>query len=300
MKLSFKKTFSALTILVLSTTILVDNAGAQVNILGAQYFNNQYLGNPALAGLLPEIQINVAYRKQWTSMPESPIAQVITADYGINRKVGIGLMVSNEQASLLNNTTVKGTYAYHLKLNDQQNLHFGLSFGFTKYYMDMSEIQGDQNDLNLQRYNDQDLYFDGDFGISYTYKKLNIQATIPNVRSAFKGDVNFNKANRAVFFTASSYKFNVDGDGSPLVLEPKICYRGIEGYDNILDAGLNVSYWENKVNIFGMYHSTESTTLGMGLAYNRSFSIFGLYNTEPAAARGVSSGGFELGLKLSL
>ena len=61
---------------------------AQLHPMGAMYFQNQYLANPAMAGLESGLRADLAYRKQWSSIPGAPETQSITADYGSSKKAG--------------------------------------------------------------------------------------------------------------------------------------------------------------------------------------------------------------------
>jgi len=62
---------------------------------------------------------------------------------------------------------------------------------------------------------------------------------------------------------------------------------------------VNLTYANNKVNIFGMYHSSKSSTFGLGLNYqNLGFS--GMYSTANSILSNYSNGNFELSLKMIL
>ena len=50
MKINFKPFYIQLGVLALAFSASISNSTAQINPLGAQYFQNQYLANPAMAG----------------------------------------------------------------------------------------------------------------------------------------------------------------------------------------------------------------------------------------------------------
>ncbi|MBE9603226.1 type IX secretion system membrane protein PorP/SprF, partial [Pedobacter sp. MC2016-24] len=138
-------------------------------------------------------------------VPGSPLTQNLTADYGFGR-VGLGLTVNNESAGLQRQTRVVGSYAYHLPLSgDNQQLHFGVSLGFMSQRLENADIYGNPSDPMVGQYNDRKTYLDGDFGVSYTSDHLNIQASIPNLKSVLKKDV-IKLADVATFYTAVSYR----------------------------------------------------------------------------------------------
>lgn len=271
---------------------------AQLSPMGALYFQNQFLGNPAMAGS-GGLNFNMGIRKQWSNIPGSPLTQTLSADYKVNSKVGIGLNFNNDQSGLLKKTRALGAYAYHLPLNDKNDrLSFGLALGFMNERIHSEDLIGDLDDLIVASYNQRSTYLDGDFGMAYTTQKITIQFALPNLKGALKRDEVRAVVDRSTFFSAISYKIKA-GVASTLEIEPKAVYRGVNGFDNILDIGANLSYAGNKFNLFGMYHSSQSATFGFGLNYH-SLGFCGMYSTSTSALRGYADGNFEIGLKINL
>ena len=289
------KTLVLMAVSAIGTTTLK----AQLNPLSSQYYTNQYLINPAFAGAGEGLKLNGAYRKLWNNVPGSPLTQNLTADYGF-QKVGIGLTVNNESSGLQRQTRVVGSYAYHLPLNDNgQQLHFGLSLGFMNQRLENADIYGDPSDPNVGQYNDRRTYLDGDFGMAYTSNKLNIQAAIPNLKSVLKKDV-IKLADVATFYSAVSYKMGISEGMEGMDIEPKVAFRGVKGFDNIWDAGAQMSIANKQVFLLAMYHSTESATFGLGMDYKKKYLISGTYTTQTSALSAYTNGSFELNLRLNL
>ena len=273
----------------------VQKTRAQLNPLVAQYYSNQYMINPAYAGEQPGLKLNAAYRKLWSGIPGAPLTQNITGDYGFKR-VGIGLNVNNESAGLLRQTRVVGSYAYHLPIDSgRKQLHFGLSLGMMSQRVESSDITGNPNDISVGDYNGRRTYVDGDFGIAYTSDKLSIQAAIPNLKDFFDRDL-ANVADLVTFYSAISYNF---GFKSGMELEPKIAYRGVRNYDNMLDLGAQLAFADRKFLALAMYHSNESATVGLGLDFMRKYMISGMYTTQTSALNSYANGSFELNLRIN-
>lgn len=304
MKINHRKyqMFSNTTLLLLLTTTFLslsaNKVKAQLNPLSSQYFLNQYQANPAYAGLDDGLNVNLNYRKQWSNIPGAPSTQNITADYKMN-KVGLGINVYNEKAGSLQRTKAMVTYAYHLPLNNEnQKLNFGASVGIMDERVDYSNVNGDITDPNISQFNNKGSLFDGDFGVAYTSNSINIEGTIPNIRSLFKQEDD-NNVDRSQFYAAASYKINTGTGANTMLIEPKVAFRGIKGYDNIFDAGANLTF-ANKVFIMGMYHSSNSASFGAGINYKNSLSFMGYYTTETSALQGSANGTFEISLKARL
>lgn len=283
----------------LSLAIIHPAAKAQLNPLATQYFQNQYLFNPAMAGINDGLNINLSVRKQWSSIPGSPYTQAVSADYLLNR-AAFGVNVYNEQSGLLKSTRAVATYAYHIPLGqDNQKLNFGLSAGVLTQRVPYDQINGDPGDLSVARYNDRKSYVDGDFGASYTSNSLSVQAALPNLKSVFNKDINNGTVDRALYFTSVSYRFEFGETANTFALEPKVCFRGIKGYTNILDAGANLMLLDNQLSLQAMYHTSKSSTFGFGLNKN-TYSILAFYTTETSALNNYTNGNFELSLRLKL
>jgi type IX secretion system PorP/SprF family membrane protein len=272
---------------------------AQLRPFSAMYYQNRYLANPAMAGTDKGIVVNLGYLRQWMTVPGSPKAQYATGTYRFNDKVGLGLGVFNEEAGLITQTKIAATYAYHLVLNEakEQKLHFGLSAGFKKQRLDMDALRGDIDDPVVNNFNDRPLYFDGDFGVAFTTKRLTFQASLPNMRTVFES--NEGEANTATFFTSVSYIFTI-GAMNTFGLEPMIGYRGVKEHGGLVDVGVNATFLDNSLNFFVLYHSSKNASLGAGVRITPRFRFTGMYLTGSPGLGTYAKDNFELGLQVLL
>ncbi|WP_349318272.1 PorP/SprF family type IX secretion system membrane protein [Chitinophaga sp. MM2321] len=288
-------------------SITIQQAGAQslgntstlVDPPATQYFQNQYIGNPSFAGIDSGLYINGAYRRQLKNDPGVPVTMSFTADYLVGNRVGAGLNVYRDVAGLISRTRVSLTYAYHMPLSQtgQQQLHFGLSAGLRNDRLDIKNINGDINDPSIGMYNRRDNYFDGDFGMAYTDGHLNLQAALPNVVGYFSKE-NREIANSATFYAAASYRFYIGNEFTSI--EPKACFRGVRGYDNIFDFGANVVFLDNWVNLFGLYHTSKNYTLGAGFNFRSAVGVQLIYTSQTAGLRSYLDNNFTLALTINL
>ena len=292
-----------LLIIILST----NRASAQLTNIQSIYFQNQYLANPAMAGLDTMLKLNMDFHKQWINVPGSPRLATFTADYNSGSKVGLGLNIYNDQAGLINRTRVMATYSYHITLNDKgDKLNFGLSAGMSDAYIDYSSIVGDQGDITASEFNKHGLYADGDLGIAYTSTKWNAQLAIPNLkRTLFKNASDDVDVEASTFYAAVSYKIQLSyaANYSIFSIEPKMAYRGVQGFNNIFDIGFNLNRttFDDKyqLNMQGIYHSDNSLSWGAGIDYHTLGILFTYtYNTGPLSS--YANNTFELGLSLKI
>lgn len=283
-------------LLVFFGLININTVWAQLSPMGNMYFYNPYLGNPAMAGANDEVNLNLLYRKQFNDMPDAPKYQVFTGEFAYTKKAAFGLHVDLSKSGLINATRIMGTYAYHLPVAEQGSLHFGLSAGVAKEFLNREDITAENYDPVVNRFNDRGYRLDGDLGVAYTDQQLNLQGTWLNVHNQLNTDPNFvTGINYATFFTSASYKIS---SGDDLAIEPKIVYRGIKGTDNIVEGGIGFTYQEN-FNLFGLYHSTNNATIGAGFKYEQ-FKLTAIYSIGPSAVRSFTGGDFEIGLGWSI
>lgn len=291
------KMFSLMAASLAMVGLVATASHAQINPFSAAYYQNPYLLNPAFAGAEKGLNASVGYRQHWNLIPGSPVGQYLTGSYQLADRMGVGLHVYNEEAGVINQTRAMLTYGYHLPLNQDQTsqLHFGLSVGAQHSRIDADRVKGDENDLLVDQFNNRQMYFDTDFGVAFTSKKLTVQAAIPNMRG-FMEDTEKDAINRATFFAAASYKLPLVPSEN-VVLEPKLIYRGSKGYKDLWDAGANLSFYQDKFNVFALYHSAKNATLGAGVKIKEFLTVTGMYTTTPSSIENYVYGNFEFGLR---
>jgi len=166
MKMVFKK--GCIVFAVMFTNFLL----AQQRPYYTQYIMNNYLINPAVAGIENYWDMKLSHRMQWVGLQDAPVTTYITLHgpiqkaaynnetatsfhaYGENPRgknywseytapdphQGIGFTMLNDKTGPLNRFAVYGTYAYHLGLSPTTSLSAGISAGFTNLSLDGSKL----------------------------------------------------------------------------------------------------------------------------------------------------------------
>ncbi len=273
------------------------NLKAQLNPLATMYFQNQYVNNPAYAGTDKDLRLDAGIRLQDNRMPGAPKTQFITATYALTDKAGLGFNLNAEQVGLIKKVRTVATYAYHLPLNAEDRISFGLSLGFTDQLVDYNTINGQVNDGTLGNFNQRETYVDGDFGVRYKRKQFTLEGAIPNLSNFYRDKAKTGSAaNLARYYAAASYQYYLAGT----VLEPKIAFRAVDGFKDIFDVGLNVRFVDDKLNLFGLYHTSQSATFGIAAKLASNMSMNFMYTSATAVLAGESSGSYEINLRLDL
>lgn len=290
-----KNKIKGLTLTVISITLLSLDLVAQINPMAAQYFQNAYMANPAMAGINQGIRLNLGYRNQWSNIQGSPKNLSVSGEYG-SEKVGLGVNFYKDDAGLLSRTKLQATYAYRLQLNNEDaKLHFGISLGLQTNNLNLQNVVGSQNDQTAIRYNDQENIIDGDFGIAYTDQRIRIEGAFSNLKNQLKIEDN-QISDYATFLTSITYKAYL----SDWYLNPKVVYRGVKNFDDMVDMGLELRTPDDQLGFMSMYHTNKSMSFGLAYQKLKQWQLLLVYNTPVQALRSYATGTFEAGLQLNV
>ncbi|PWG82435.1 PorP/SprF family type IX secretion system membrane protein [Pararcticibacter amylolyticus] len=286
---------------ILFSLVFANASKAQLNQMTGSYFSNQYLSNPAMAGLNRELVLNMAMSKQWENIPGGPKIQSFTADYGVNEKLGLGVNIYNEKSGLISNTRLLASYAYHLPLNNHgSRLSFGISAGYSNERLDGASVNGESNDAVVGKFNYQKSSIDGDFGAAYQNNRLTLQFAVPKMKSLFQSDDYGSDAYQTAVYSAASYKFKFANTLDGMSVTPLVAFRSIRDSEDIADMGANFTFANEAVNLIGIYHTTKSISLGLGATYNKLFTVTAMYTSDTGVLSSYTNGTFELGLRLHM
>lgn len=153
--------------------LIVANTYAQQRPYYTQYILNNYIVNPAVAGIENYTDVKISHRMQWVGLQDAPVTTYFTihaptkkdayeretatsiharggnprgknfvADYTPpSNHGGVGLTIINDRTGPLNNFIAAGTYAYHLGIGPHTSLSMGVSAGISNLRLDASKLQ---------------------------------------------------------------------------------------------------------------------------------------------------------------
>ncbi|WP_257669616.1 PorP/SprF family type IX secretion system membrane protein [Parapedobacter tibetensis] len=111
------------------------------------YMANNYILNPALAGIEPYIDLKLAARSQWTGINNAPKTLYATINSPLNitdfknNRIGIGGKVFVDQTGPILLSSAEFNFAYHLPLNRDYRLSFGVGAGMSYHRIDINNVQ---------------------------------------------------------------------------------------------------------------------------------------------------------------
>lgn len=153
-------------------TLLVSTAAfSQQKPHYTQYILNQYIINPAIAGIENYTDVKISHRHQWVGLNDAPVTTYFTLHSPIGKKDykttptsfsmdgenplgkrywedytasephhGVGVQVINDRTGPLNRFAAYGTYSYHLGLTPRTSLSAGISAGVTNITLNASKL----------------------------------------------------------------------------------------------------------------------------------------------------------------
>ena len=129
---------------ILSIAGMISSAYAQQDSQFTQYIFNGIHINPAYAGYKDDIYVQSFYRAQWTGIKGAPKTFSVAADGAFNNgKVGLGLIIANDQLGAQTYLTAYANYAYRIKMDDDDaQLAFGIAAGLVQMGLDGSKLVG--------------------------------------------------------------------------------------------------------------------------------------------------------------
>src|SRR3954462_84903 len=115
----------------------------------SQYMLNEMAINPAVAGRDEFAEVRSNSRLQWVGITDAPRTYMLTLQGPIRGKnMGLGMNLYTDIVGPTRRTGINFSYAYHLKLQHDLHVSFGLSAGLQQWAVDGSKItlreEGDQ------------------------------------------------------------------------------------------------------------------------------------------------------------
>jgi len=111
----------------ISAMLFALGAFAQQDASFSQYFFNPLYINPGYAGSRGIFSGTAVYRTQWVGMDGAPSTESVGIHGMIpGSNVGLGLQLNSDQIGPLTNTEISAIFAYHLHLDEDTRLAFGI------------------------------------------------------------------------------------------------------------------------------------------------------------------------------
>ncbi len=130
--------------------------------------------------------------------------------------------------------------------------------------------------------------------IAYSTKKFRIEGALSSLKNQLQIEDNI-ASDYATFMTSFTYMAQL----SDWRVHPKLVYRGVKNYNDILDMGVEIRTPDDQLGFMSMYHTNKSMSYGLSYQRLKQWQLLVLYNTPVQALKSYSTGNFEIGLQLN-
>jgi type IX secretion system PorP/SprF family membrane protein len=251
--------------------ILGSGLSAQQIPLLSQYTLNHYSINPAATGVDQEVlPLTFSFRKQWAGIKGSPSTQYLSGDMNIAKAMGAGVKFYNYQAGPMRKTGVELTYSYHLDLNEENKLAFGLSALIYQFYLNKPDMNIEDPDDPVFAGEDKMVVPDASFGTYIYGSQYYAGISVPqlfNRNVDLKTDKVLQEKQVRHYYIFGGYNFYLN---RYFTLEPSFMFKFVEAGLWQVDVNARAEY--KKMFSLGVsFRSYESIAAMLGFRYEEFY-----------------------------
>jgi type IX secretion system PorP/SprF family membrane protein len=297
-----KKIIFSIVLLIVGIQML----SAQQDHQYTQFMYNKLLLNPAYAGTRGVPSVTAIYRNQWAGFegaPKSALASLSTPF--LSPRVGLGIVLSHQQAGLQRDFFGSVAYSYELISEENMSVRVGVQGSLRSLAIDFADAEtgapgGPAIDPSLQDQRTNDIYGNVGAGIYATIaKRAYVGFALPRIYSNTIG-LNTNPQ----FTTAKEYRHYYGMAGAVLPLNkdlnfmPSVLVKYVEGAP--IDADVNVNLGIREKLTFGISgrlggdNILESADLLAFWQVNEQLGIGVAYDFTLSRIRNYTAGSFEV------
>ena len=305
-------------------------SAAQQRPYYTQYILNNFIINPAVAGIENYWDVKASHRAQWVGLPDAPVTTYLTLHGPLRKKDfaratattvpargtnprgeaywsdytaadphhGVGFTVLNDRTGPLNRFAAFGSYAYHLPISNRTTLSAGFSAGITNLSLDASKLNFGGTVLDPAVANStliNTIKPDISAGLwLYSAKYfvgVSVQQIVPQ-QVAFSDNTVYLQRGKLVphIFMSAGYRMQLGDDFSLL---PSVLVR----YINPLPIGFDVNAklkYQDLLWLGASYRYQDGFAAMAGMNINRNINIGYSYDLQTSSLNTVSRGTHEI------
>lgn len=293
----------------------------------AQYNQNNFLLNPAIAGIESYADGRVGYRRQWAGLDEAPRTFYLTAhlpianpDFEIepaspryvqprykrqsplpDAHAGVGFTIVQDQAGPWSQLSMSVSGAYHYPLDDYWQVSGGISAGLTQHTLDFDRIRlATPRDPVVTT--GKIAAFRPDFHAGlwlYSpefFAGFSVQQLISNRLRFREGEYEWQGKLVPHFFFTTGYQLAITDDWDFL---PSVMFKKAQNTPLSWDLNLKISYI-NHLWLGVSYRQRDALMAWIGTRFAQKFTVSYGYEYPLSVVQAASSGSHEIVLGLTL
>ena len=308
----YRNFFLAITLFIFGSV----NLFSQETSLYENYYLNPFIVNPAATAAEFYPTADLSARQQWIGIPDAPATFMLAGNVRVGNfdfynpkgfvnkgpikmtdRIGLGASIFRDSNGPLAHTGGILSYAYHMPVNTDSWLSFGISAIGTYFTFNSSVLKPDQPDdpyllsgndnvfrvnFNLGSYFHNSVYFIG----------LSADKILPDIKN-----VNDKKKEQPSLFLMGGYK--ILKTHKTFMLEPSIAFHLIAGND--LSADIHTKLYIKKLNWIALsYRTTGKINFRFGLKLYKMFYVGYNYEFTVSKIASYNLGSHEIHLGINL
>ncbi|MFH0757756.1 MAG: type IX secretion system membrane protein PorP/SprF [Bacteroidota bacterium] len=260
-----------------------------------QYMFNDFVINPAIAGVYNYYQIRTNHRFQWVGLTDPPLTNSISF-YGPHEKLdmGYGGYIYNDVTGPTSRTGFTGAYAYNIAINTEMRLSMGIYLSMMQYRIDGTQLNPkDVSDPSILNMVSTSYMPDAGLG-AYLYAEdfyvgLSLAQLLNNNVKIYENKDGLNRLKTHINLTGG-YRYEIDGDWT---LEPSVMIKGTAPRELSFDITARVD-WKKMVWGGVSYRLQDAVSILIGYSYEETFLFGYAYDIGITALRKYNTGTHEI------
>lgn len=268
----------------------------------SQYILNDYVINPATAGVDDYYEAKTNFRSQWVGINEAPRTYILSVNGPLeHEKMGIGGYLFVDRTGPTQRTGFDLSYSYHVKLNDEINLSFSVNAGILQYTVAGSEIRlENENDPAMADNKMSKTMPDAGASFYLYHDKFFFGASAPQLlqNKLDFGDESMKASGRLVnhYYVLGGYRYDINDQ---FQLEPSFLLRFVKPLPMHYEFSLRTIY--DKMAWLGVsYRRNTAVALMVGYSFNESLTFGYSYDFIQTSINQYSSGTHEVMLSFRI
>ena len=269
---------------------------AQQDAMYSQYVFNMMAINPAYTGNRNVVSTTGHFRSQWSGLEGAPKTGMLTVQAPISReRIGLGVQLFSDKLGVTTTNGFTASAAYHIALEDDAKLSFGLQGNAWMYRSDLasSSLENQGYDPAFSQ-NLRKTLLNLGTGVFYHtdkfYAGISVQDMLAN---RLNDDSELSATQVPHFFATTGYVFPLDDS---FKLKPSILVKATKGAP--LEADINATLWIKDFISVGALYRTNADISGMlGVQVSPEFFLGYSYDYSTTALRAFNSGSHEIVLR---
>ena len=285
----------------LQTILILFTLAGSLNLAGqqlpqfSQFMFNDFILNPAIAGIHDYYQIGTSHRFQWVGMTDPPLTNSISV-YGPHSSMdmGYGGTIYTDVTGPTSRTGVSGSYAYNIAVFSDMRLSMGLNLSVLQYRVDGTQLTPkDPSDMFIQGVVSTTYVPDASVGVylygDNYYAGVSAAQLLNNKLEIFEEKTGLNKLKSHLFVTGG-YRYEADPDW---ILEPSAIIKVTAPSQFRFEVNAKVE-WMEMVWLATGYRFHEAITVMAGYNYDDKFYFGYAYDIGITKLRLYNMGSHEL------